>query len=139
MPDLIQDDYLRQIRDLLKELVQYAKIADIRGRVIADMWEGQEKLKQVERLNLSPEMVFKNAIFDTSRPYDWWRLENGAYAKVYKAILEGEVYQEDGKKLCVTTWNPLNMSCLQNDISKHWDLRNRKTGDNPAGWPDWCK
>src|SRR5580692_6094528 len=111
MPDLIQDDYLRQIRDLLKELVQYAKIADIRGRAIAEMWEKQEKLKQEER----PTALQSQAIIvkDPSCPHDWWRLENGYYAKVYRTQLTGVVYQEDGKELANTTWNPLN--CKSDD------------------------
>ena len=140
---MTEDVILGLIYQELIKLVLFAKIADDRGRAIAEMWEKIDQKQRSESITITqipPQTILhESAPVDDKRSYDWWRLENGAYAKVYRTVLEGEVYQEDGKRLCVTTWNPLNMNCLQNDLSRHWDLKNRKTGDNPQGWPDWCK
>jgi hypothetical protein len=136
----MSQDHKQYIRDqnkriifALETLVEYAKVADTRGRAIAEMWEKQETQKQPKKLEyLNPELVEK------SRPYDWWRLENGAYAKVYKTQLQGEIYQEDGKMLQRADWNPLSLVSMDR-LDGKWNLKNRKSGDNPAGWPDWCK
>jgi hypothetical protein len=129
-------DILVDIKVSLQKQLKLAEVADTRGRAIAEMWESQEKLK-IARPNPSPGMINKGVDYNDVRPYDWWRLKNGTYAKVYKTVLEGEIYQEDGKALTVGRWNPLNLRDINGVTSL--DLQNRKTGDNPAGWPDWCK
>jgi hypothetical protein len=150
-------DRIGFISNQLGVLVEYARIADTRGRAIAEMWESQERLamqrrgKEIEK-DLQGQ-TFKGTNFDPNkwyeetktkpitldvRPYDWWRLENGYYAKVYKTQLQGEIYQEDGKMLQHADWNPLSLVSMDR-LDGKWNLKNRKSGDNPTGWPDWCK
>jgi hypothetical protein len=133
-------DRIGFISNQLGVLVEYARIADTRGRAVAEMWE---KMKQKSKeTNFDPNKWYEETktkpITLDVRSYDWWRLENGAYAKVYKTQLQGEIYQEDGKMLQYADWNPLSLVSMDR-LDGKWNLKNRKSGDNPAGWPDWCK
>jgi hypothetical protein len=136
-----QEPMLILIESHLAKLVEYARIADIRGRAIAEMWEKTEKKQRAETITVvqspSQTILHESSPVIDKRAYDWWRLENGTYAKVYRTILEGEIYQEDGVPSCKSNWNPLSLKNT-NGITD-FNLKSRKSGDNPSGWPDWCK
>jgi hypothetical protein len=117
---------------LLEDILCELKIANARAERMETKMRGI--INETESLQNQTKII-KNNI---PRLYDWWRLENGTYAKVYRIQLEGVLYQEDGKELQQASWNPLNMASLDR-LDGKWNLKNRKSGDNPAGWPDWCK
>lgn len=74
--------------------------------------------------------------------YDWWRLENGDYAKIYKIELKGTIYKEDGTMVTnlSPTWNPYSLRCKIDQVDKtQFDLKNHKFSVEDKGWPEWTK
>jgi hypothetical protein len=130
---------LEGIRGLLQGLHEYARIADVRGRAIAEMWEKLDK--QPKTYQGVPEKVTllhsSTSIVEDKREYDWWQLENGQYAKIYKIELQGDIFNVDGSHLQASGWNPYSLK--SNDQNKGFSLKRRRESFKPEGWPEWMK
>jgi hypothetical protein len=143
MPELTQHnidsfyEVLSKIEILLKVLVRFAGVADERGRAIAEMWEKLDKQPKIyqgvsEKVTLHP-----TSLVEDKREYDWWLLENGQYAKIYKIELQGEVFNTNGEKTNLSGWNPYSLK--NREHNKGFDLKRRREGFEPKGWPEWMK
>lgn len=74
--------------------------------------------------------------------YDWWRLENGQYAKIWKTLLTGEIRGAKGQLITLEVWNPYNLKHVSKDFTPanyQLDLKNRKSSVEDKGWPEWTR
>lgn len=129
---------LRDISKNLKRIADSMELANVQVRpTILDIEEKpyHSPFQQV------PSGFISNIEIKPEPPYDWWRLQNGDYAKVYKIELKGTIYKEDGTMVTNFSpiWNPYNLRNINLVNDSRWDLKNRKSSVEDKGWPEWTK
>lgn len=126
-------ELLVQIRDLLLKADERSERLEKEMRGInhetAELRKERSKWPDI----LKPEPV------TTSEPaYDWWRLENGQYAKIERTVLRGQIYNKDGSIHGAAYWNPYSLECTELGYSE-LNLKNRKSSPEDKGWPEWTR
>lgn len=132
-----------KILQVLVEIRDFLKIADIRGKRIFEQFEQRQSQDLIKHeLKVDQTSGFISVVeIKPELPYDWWRLQNGDYAKIYKIELKGTIYKEDGTMVTNFSpiWNPYSLKNINLVNDSRWDLKNRKFSVEDKGWPEWTK
>lgn len=132
-----QETLAKHANDLLMSILVELREANARSaRLEANI---KQMNQETETLKKETKVVRTLISEESKEAHDWFKLKNGMFAKVPKKLLTGTIYQEDGQSLIYSEWNPLSLKSLFPGNKSEYDIVERKSGDNPEGWPEWTK